>query len=566
MTVQRRIISAVLALVIMLSVLAATGVSAYAAPAAPDAFNRDRLAAVAEKGELYAELYDSLYFAALKGKTEVAIKENTFTVDEASVVYSLMRNDHPEMIWIDPGFGYYTYGEKIISLLPKYNELFENEKEIEKFDKAVKKLIAGVGGSDRDIALTLHDRLCERVVYDITADHCHDAYGAIVESAAVCEGYSRAYQYLLSLCGVEATTVVGEAGGEGHAWNLVDMDGSWTLVDVTWDSDEKNLYHGYFARTDSFFGAEHTPDELPFGLPACTDTSLGYYGSDKVLSALDADAVSAILNENKKGSLATAGFIYTGDEDITGWIQSNASTILGNIKLYGSVSVSYSTCADEVIMIFKAKNGKDVVTVGDAGLADFIELEEGDKLPVNTLIGTKYVTGWHDRYGAPLTKYSSSVRPFADYVESGMLGVRMQFKKIGNGKVTMRVLSSIDGLDAYSKVGWLMSLTDSDPTVGEKGVQSCESRQVYGGIFANGVKMTPAQVFKSSKYVGWAKYLYSYEIRGIPKAAATSPIYVRPYAVLEDGTVIYGTVKAVTVSDYVSLDVEYGDNEYYDNE
>ena len=65
----------------------------------------------------------------------------------------------------------------------------------------------------------------------------YTAYGCLVEGMAVCEGYSKAFQYLCDLSSfkdkVECHSVSGVTSGP-HMWNVVAMeDGYNYLVDVT---------------------------------------------------------------------------------------------------------------------------------------------------------------------------------------------------------------------------------------------------------------------------------------------------------------------------------------------
>lgn len=65
----------------------------------------------------------------------------------------------------------------------------------------------------------------------------------------VCEGYSRLYQRLAELSGLECELVTGNARGDimmpgslgiGHAWNAVKIDGKWQLLDCTWGAGTVN--------------------------------------------------------------------------------------------------------------------------------------------------------------------------------------------------------------------------------------------------------------------------------------------------------------------------------------
>ncbi len=65
----------------------------------------------------------------------------------------------------------------------------------------------------------------------------------------VCEGYSRLYQRLAQLSGLECEMIAGNARGDimmpgslgiGHAWNAVKIDGKWELLDCTWGAGTVN--------------------------------------------------------------------------------------------------------------------------------------------------------------------------------------------------------------------------------------------------------------------------------------------------------------------------------------
>ena len=92
-------------------------------------------------------------------------------------------------------------------------------------------------------ALALHDWLVINCQYDVTVSrpYAHTAYGAIVEGYAVCDGYAKAYNDLLSRVGVTATIVEGRKplhlgdNPQPHAWSCVTIDGKKYHVDVTAD-------------------------------------------------------------------------------------------------------------------------------------------------------------------------------------------------------------------------------------------------------------------------------------------------------------------------------------------
>jgi len=57
------------------------------------------------------------------------------------------------------------------------------------------------------------------------------------QALSVCDGYSKAFALLCNMEGINCVRVVGTAGTTtegGHAWNKVEIDGNWYVVDITW--------------------------------------------------------------------------------------------------------------------------------------------------------------------------------------------------------------------------------------------------------------------------------------------------------------------------------------------
>jgi len=106
-----------------------------------------------------------------------------------------------------------------------------------------------------------------------------DAYGALVEGRAVCQGYAHAFKLLLHFAGVENVIVTGRAGGVNHAWNLVNFgtktNERWYHVDVTWNDRDDADSNRYFALSDYVIGSSHTWERGYF--PAATSMQYNYF-------------------------------------------------------------------------------------------------------------------------------------------------------------------------------------------------------------------------------------------------------------------------------------------------
>lgn len=141
-------------------------------------------------------------------------------------------------------------------------------------DDAVTRI--GVGSmSDYEIVCAVNDYLCDTVYYpeEPYAPMTHTAYGALADGVAVCEGYACAAKLLLDALGVPCDIQVGECtGGGGHAWNLVQLEGQWYQMDVTWN-DGSLSRSDYLLVTDDFMRQSRTWDESDYPASASTPYS-----------------------------------------------------------------------------------------------------------------------------------------------------------------------------------------------------------------------------------------------------------------------------------------------------
>ncbi len=105
--------------------------------------------------------------------------------------------------------------------------------------------------------------ICSLVSYNSTAaswgDFSEDAdpwqliyvFDGNSSTNVVCEGYSKAFQYLFDLSDfindIDCITVTGDTSGEGHMWNIVSINGKNYLTDVTnSDTDTADSSDGLF--------------------------------------------------------------------------------------------------------------------------------------------------------------------------------------------------------------------------------------------------------------------------------------------------------------------------------
>ena len=116
----------------------------------------------------------------------------------------------------------------------------------------------------------INDWLTCNAHYDYSYS-AHSAEGVLNNGAGVCESYARAAQKLLDKAGIRNMYIGGSAnngsGYAGHAWNLVNVNGSWYHLDTTWNDPADwndpaviSGYEGYhyFLLTSAQISGDHS--------------------------------------------------------------------------------------------------------------------------------------------------------------------------------------------------------------------------------------------------------------------------------------------------------------------
>ena len=133
---------------------------------------------------------------------------------------------------------------------------------------------AGTGSmTATEIALAVHDYIALHTRYDYDSENVnrYNAYGALVNGIAVCQGYGLLYKDLLNSLGIGCYLVGAKL--IDHAWNVVQTeDGAWYNADVTWDdpglandnTGDKDYMgycrHDYFMKTEDEIKKSHFTD------------------------------------------------------------------------------------------------------------------------------------------------------------------------------------------------------------------------------------------------------------------------------------------------------------------
>ena len=210
---------------------------------------------------------------------------NTMQLDD---VFSALLSDNPDLFFVGRSCTLITSVFGTNCSIEYCIEKDEYDKLKTELDGVCDKVISSLTNpQDKwQTELEIHDYIVDNCEYRMTrGDYlCSSAYGALVDKAAACEGYSRAAKLLLDKAGIESTVLSGVStaadGTEGaHMWNAVKLDGEYYYLDCTWDDpvsdDGKPVkIYSYFNIDDETIAATHSDFSYDF---KCTATAENYY-------------------------------------------------------------------------------------------------------------------------------------------------------------------------------------------------------------------------------------------------------------------------------------------------
>ena len=196
--------------------------------------------------------------------------------------------DHPEIFYIDLSkMSLYTKSISMlgkttyyVSIVPDGNtnylskafptEAYANQA-IQKVENIKKSFISSVSGDDYTKIKQIHDTIINMIEYDTTykRTNTHNLYGALIEKKVVCEGYAKAFKYILDNLNIPCILVGGTGTNssgktESHMWNYVNINGSWYAVDCTWDDpiivggiSKSTIKYDYLCKGSITFNRNH---------------------------------------------------------------------------------------------------------------------------------------------------------------------------------------------------------------------------------------------------------------------------------------------------------------------
>ena len=159
--------------------------------------------------------------------------------------------------------------------------------------------------------------VCANTEY-VFNDYDQTAYSAIILGKSVCAGYAKFYSLLANGAGFDCLSVT----SYDHAWNVVNLDGTYYNVDTTWDDDEYSdiPYVDYFLTSDSYIISGHFREDPYYEIAPLCNSNHANQGD----LTLDSSGIYVAANDKDHVFAGMDTLIsYSGEDIEYRWIACN---------------------------------------------------------------------------------------------------------------------------------------------------------------------------------------------------------------------------------------------------
>lgn len=195
------------------------------------------------------------------------------------------------------------------------------------------------------LARAVHDYLIANVTYDQEHfaneiqglpnpdEEPHYIESTLLDGMAVCSGYASSFRAFMELHGIHTEYVY----NLDHGWNIVEIDGKWYHVDVTWDdTDVDDWYSDQYLMVDESVVAMaggHNKWVCECGAHSCTKTKYEQEGIDFCFSA--EEIKTSVQEQLEKDTITVIWYLDFSDDGIyTNDVCSLVYDILGEHFYY----------------------------------------------------------------------------------------------------------------------------------------------------------------------------------------------------------------------------------------
>ena len=252
--------------------------------------------------------------------------------DDLQTAFMCVFQDHPELFWIEGySYGCYSKNGKVTALTFSGKYSYSKE-ECDLFqcliDDWVDKCVGGlpINADEYEKVKYAYQYVILHTDYVLGADDNQNILSVMIGGMSVCQGYAKALQYVLNEMGIPCTMVIGKVrGGEGHAWDLVNINGAYYYVDPTWGdsgylsasgmnvSKQGEINYNYLNVTSDEIGRSHIADNV-VAMPRCIATDDNYYVREgRCIEYYDEAVISRLFDEARTSGGRCVSFKCSDD-------------------------------------------------------------------------------------------------------------------------------------------------------------------------------------------------------------------------------------------------------------
>lgn len=285
-------------------------------------------------------------------------------IENVKAVLNSLLSEHPEVFFV------FDFQLKIIKnkveIKPQYTH---SKKEILALSSVCQEKAQRIIGcaeklkSDYDKVRCIHDALSQTIKYsNSNGKLCHTIIGALVYGQAVCDGYAKAFKYLLDNTNIESVIVSGTACNlisakhEKHSWNMVKISGKWCHVDMTFNTSIRIndcLRYDYFGINNVQIKQDHGFNENMY--PDSIGNSLDYYRINHLyvnsLPEIKKLLITSFSGRNTNVVFRLSSLVKT--KNIEKKLQTIILEVLKQKRYFGSFLYSYNKYQNVIQICFE---------------------------------------------------------------------------------------------------------------------------------------------------------------------------------------------------------------------
>lgn len=332
---------------------------------------------------------EALLIESVTSGTPVEISQFGITAEELKEIYELLMNSGRFPWNTDTNFEFVMNENGIVTdFRPQLlDQSLFNER---MYEEKITELIAETcfeGMEPWQIILSVHEYIVTHCTYDSTG--ANNSYGCLVDGKTACYGYSRLFLEVMERLDIPCKVVIAEDSGDGvgHAWNVVELDGNWYHIDLTWDDPTGCPTYGFglhkhFLKSDKQFNTEDNGHNFPWATDVTCDNekfSTAPLWDDVESPVVFLDAQTMLLRRNTSETLC----IYAVDcrtmeetllyeENLPVVSLSTGSFLCGSYGLSLYEGRIYFTNSKEVLSILPDGTDRQVEYTHDTTLDSYI--------------------------------------------------------------------------------------------------------------------------------------------------------------------------------------------------